>query len=71
VALGVTGSAEALRPLRSAADDESLDPFLRGHAVLSLGRLRDRESLARLAKMLAPATDVQLRRCAAMALAAS
>jgi HEAT repeat protein len=68
VALGVTGAAEALRPLRAAADDESLDPFLRGHAVLSLGRMRDRDSLGRLARLLAPPADVQIRRSAALAL---
>jgi HEAT repeat protein len=68
VALGVSGAPEALRPLRAAADDETLEPFLRGHAVLSLGRLRDRDSLGRFARLLAPPTDVQIRRCAALAL---
>jgi HEAT repeat protein len=67
-ALGVTGADEALHPLRAAADDETLDPFLRGHAVLSLGRLRDRDSLGRLARLVGRPADVQVRRCAALAL---
>jgi HEAT repeat protein len=67
-ALGLTGSVEALRTLWRAADDEMLDPFLRAHAVLALGRLRDADSSARFVKLLAPGTDQQLRRAAVVAL---
>ncbi len=67
-ALGLTDSIDAILPLWRAADDDSCEPFLRGQALLSLGRLGDRESLDRLSKFLAPTADVQLRRCAAAAL---
>lgn len=67
-ALGLSGSIEALRPLWRTVDDETGDPFLRAHAVLSLGRLRDRDSVDRIVRLLAPSTDGTLRRCAVVAL---
>jgi HEAT repeat protein len=67
-ALGLTGSVEALRTLWRAADDETLSPFVRAHAVLSLGRLRDRDSTARCVKLAVAGTDPQFRRAAIVAL---
>lgn len=63
-ALGLTQSVEALRTLWRAADDEGASPFLRAHAVIGLGRLADRTSVERCIKLLAPTTDLQLRRAA-------
>jgi HEAT repeat protein len=65
--LGLTGSMEALRTLWRAADDEALDPVLRAHAVLALGRLRDHDSTDRCVRLLAPGVDQQLRRAAVVA----
>ena len=63
-ALGASGSRDAVPALWRAADSESLDPVLRAHAVLSLGRLRDRESIDRCVELIASAKEPQLRRAA-------
>jgi HEAT repeat protein len=66
-ALGATGSPFAAGKLGRVADDTSVDLFFREHAVLALGRLRDRGSLPRLLKLLGHEEE-RLRRCAAAAL---
>lgn len=67
-ALGLTRSHAAHRLLWRTADDATVDPALRAHAVLGLGRLGDRESLSRCVKLTATAGDTQLKRAAVAAL---
>jgi len=68
-ALGATGSNDALPALRRAADDDGLEPCLRSHALLSLGRLGDRDAIPRLAQLVGENHDLQVRRSASAALA--
>jgi HEAT repeat protein len=66
-AVGVAGSPLGAPVLRRYAQDSSLDGFFRGHAILSLGRLRDHDSLPVLLRILSDG-DLVARRCAATAL---
>jgi HEAT repeat protein len=69
VAMGLTGDPRVLPVLRRAlADANAYDENVRSFVVLSLGRMKDRESLPDLARMLVVERDPGLRRSAAVAL---
>jgi HEAT repeat protein len=72
VAMGLTGDARVLPTLRQALINPRFDDNIRAFVVLSLGRVKDRASLAEFGSLLAverPTTkDVGLRRSAAIAL---
>ena len=67
VALGLTGSAAVLPTLRDAAARGS-DDNVRAFAILSLGRMADRESLAPATGFLRREKQSNIRRSAAIAL---
>ena len=68
IGMGMTGSADVLPRLRAAAADTDFDENVRSFALLSLGRLKDRASLAVLTASLTIERDPALRRAAALAL---
>jgi HEAT repeat protein len=68
VAMGMTGDERVLPTLRKAMADPTWDDNVRAFVVLSLGRMRDRESLAPIARILVSHTDMGMRRSAAIAL---
>jgi HEAT repeat protein len=69
VAMGLTGDARVLPVLRRAlADAKGYDENVRAFVVLSLGRMKDRESLPDIGRLLVVERDPGLRRSAAVAL---
>jgi HEAT repeat protein len=72
VAMGLTGDPRVLPPLRRALASPRFDDATHAFVVLSLGRMKDRESLADLGLILAAerpsSRDTGLRRSAAIAL---
>jgi HEAT repeat protein len=72
VAMGLTGDARVVPTLRQALTNPRFDDNVRAFVVLSLGRLKDRGSLADFGAMLAverpSSKEVGLRRSAAIAL---
>ncbi len=66
VALGLTGSAQALEPLREAAAGD--DDELRAYAILALGRLGDRAVLEDVVGYLKLEKDANVRRSSAITL---
>jgi HEAT repeat protein len=68
VAMGLSGSAEALPVLRAAAVDRDFDENVRAFATISLGRLKDRASVGAMVVTLVSERDPALRRAAAVAL---
>jgi HEAT repeat protein len=68
IGMGMTGCADVLPRLRAAAADTEFDENVRSFALLSLGRLKDRASLAMLSTTLTNERDPALRRAAALAL---
>jgi len=72
VAMGLTRDPRVLPTLRQALASPRFDDNVRAFVVLSLGRLKDRESLAEFGALLAverpSSKDVGLRRSAAIAL---
>ncbi len=68
VALGLTGDERVLPVLREALESDRNDENVRAFVVLSLGRMADRESLARVGQVLRQEKDAGLRRSAAIAL---
>jgi len=67
VALGLTGSETVLPTLRKAAADHS-DDNVRAFAVLSLGRMRDLESLGSVTRFLRREKQANMRRSSAITL---
>jgi HEAT repeat protein len=68
VAMGLTGDPRVLPTLRSALSSPKFDENVRAFVVLSLGRMKDRESLGEIGRMLLTENEVGLRRSAAIAL---
>jgi len=68
VAMGLTGDARVLPTLRQALAGPKYDDNVRAFVVLSLGRMKDRESLGGIGRMLVLEKDSGLRRSAAIAL---
>jgi len=72
VAMGMTGDPRVLPVLRAALANPRYDETTRAFVVLSLGRMKDRDSLAELASLLSierpSSKDVGLRRSAAISL---
>jgi len=69
VALGLTGDPRVLPTLRNAlADSKQYDENVRSFVVLSLGRMKDRDSLGDVLRLLVTEKDPNLRRSAAVAL---
>ena len=69
VAMGLTGDARVLPALRRALPNHNaFDENVRAFVALSLGRMKDRESLPDLVRMLVVERDPGMRRSAAVAL---
>jgi HEAT repeat protein len=68
VAMGLTGDPRVLPSLRDALANPKFDDNVRAFVVLSLGRMKDRESLGEIGRMLVVEKDAGLRRSAAIAL---
>jgi HEAT repeat protein len=68
VAMGLTGDPRVLPSLREALANPKFDDAVRAFVVLSLGRMKDRDSLGEIGRMLVVEKDSGLRRSAAIAL---
>jgi HEAT repeat protein len=66
--MGLTGDAHVLPSLRKALANPKFDETVRAYVVLSLGRMKDRESLGDVGRILVAEKDPGLRRSAAVAL---
>jgi HEAT repeat protein len=68
VAMGLTGDRNVLPALRKALANPKFDDAIRAFVVLSLGRMKDRDSLSEVGRILVAEKDPGLRRSAAVAL---
>ncbi len=68
VALGITGNPEVIPSVRKIAFGKGHDDLVRSYAVLSLGRLGDRDSLEDIGDVLRRDKDANMRRAGAIAL---
>jgi HEAT repeat protein len=68
VAMGMSGDARVLPTLREALISQHFDDNTRAFVILSLGRMKDRDSMADLVKILTTEKDNGLRRSAAISL---